>query len=161
MDSTVRRVVTGHDVRGLAVIRRDEQLETQPIPSGEARFAKLWTTDRSPADNLEEADAALRPTGLTCPGGSVLRIVDLLPGSRSPMHRTRSVDYGIVLQGELDMELDSGECVTLRPGDVVVQRGTSHAWVNRSAEVARMAFVLIDALPYLHEGQPLPEIKDH
>ena len=161
MDSTVRRIVTGHDGRGLAVVRRDERLETQTIPSGEARFVKLWTTDRSPADNQDEGDAALRPTGLTSPGGSVLRVVDLLPGARSPMHRTQSVDYGIVMQGELDMELDSGERVQLQPGDVVVQRGTNHAWVNRSAHTVRMIFILIEAAPYLHEGKPLPDVLDH
>lgn len=161
MDASVRRIVTGHDPQGRAVVRRDERLETQTIPSGEARFVKLWTTDRSPADNGGDADAALKPTGLTCPGGSVLRVVDMLPGARSPMHRTHSVDYGIVMQGELDMELDSGERVSLKPGDVVVQRGTSHAWVNRSAHTVRMVFVLIEAAPVMHAGQPLPELHDH
>ena len=63
------------------------------------------------------------------------------------MHRTNSVDYGIVLDGELDMELGDGEVVHLQAGDVVVQRGTNHAWINRSDRPCRMAWILIDADP--------------
>jgi quercetin dioxygenase-like cupin family protein len=157
MQRPIRRIVTGHNQAGLAVIDRDETTSTQPIPTGEAFFAKLWTTNRSPADNQDPTDGAARPSGLTCPGGSVLRIVDIPPGQRSPMHRTHSVDYGIVLQGELDMELDSGETVHLVCGDVVVQRGTNHAWINRSANMVRMAFVLIDARPIEIGGKELEQ----
>ncbi len=157
MQRPVRRVVTGHNRDGLAVIRRDETTSTQPIPSGEAYFAKLWTTNRSPADNQDDSDGAERPTGLTSPGGTVLRVVDIPPGQRSPMHRTHSIDYGIVLAGELDMELDGGETVSLKSGDVVIQRGTNHAWINRSAQMARMAFVLVDAQPVEIDGHILEQ----
>lgn len=92
-----------------------------------------------------ESDGSLRESGLTCPGGTVLRIVDFAPGCKSPMHRTQSIDYGIVLEGEMTMELDSGSVTQLKAGDVVVQRGTNHLWHNRSDKRCRMAFVLIEA----------------
>ncbi len=85
----------------------------------------------------------------------MLRIVDFAPETRSPMHRTSSVDYGMVLEGEIDLELDSGEVKHLSAGDVVVQRGTNHAWVNRSDRWARMAFVLIEAAPVRIDGVAL------
>jgi quercetin dioxygenase-like cupin family protein len=91
------------------------------------------------------------------PGGTVFRIGEIAAGGRSPMHRTNSVDYGIVLEGELDMELDGGEVAYLKTGDVVVQRGTNHAWVNTSERPCRMAWILIDAHPVKvgdHELQP-------
>ena len=128
----VRRVVTGHDLKGQAIVQSDSIAQSTDVGNGQARFALLWTTDRSPADNDDTKDAAQRHVGLTSPGGTVLRIVDFAPGTRSPMHRTCSVDYGIVLEGEIDLELDSGEVKHLSTGDVVVQRGTNHAWVSRS-----------------------------
>jgi quercetin dioxygenase-like cupin family protein len=157
MERSCRRVVTGHNSAGKAVILSDDVRQTEPIPTGEAWFSKLWVTDRTPADNHGTADGALIPTGLTSPGGSVLRVVDMPPGMRSPMHRTLSVDYGIVLDGEVDMELDSGECAHLQRGDVVVQRGTIHAWANRSAHMARMIFVLVAADPIHIGNHHLPE----
>jgi quercetin dioxygenase-like cupin family protein len=77
--------------------------------------------------------------------GSVLRIGVLAPGTRSPMHRTESLDYGICLEGECVMELDGGEEVTVRAGDVVIQRGTNHLWHNRAAAPCRFAWILLDA----------------
>ncbi|HEU0073763.1 MAG TPA: cupin domain-containing protein [Dehalococcoidia bacterium] len=77
----------------------------------------------------------------------MFRVGEIGPGARSPMHRTNSVDYGIVLEGELDMELDGGDRVHLKAGDVVVQRGTNHAWINDSHQPARMAWILLDAEP--------------
>jgi len=145
--SGVRRIVTGHRGDGKAIITSDRVFEPQSVPSGDARFAKLWVTQTSPADNRDERDGAELASGLTCVDGSVLRIVDMQPGKVSPMHKTNSVDYGIVLSGEIEMRLDSGEATRLKPGDVVVQRGTNHAWANVGTGVARMAFVLIDALP--------------
>jgi quercetin dioxygenase-like cupin family protein len=78
------------------------------------------------------------------PGGTIIRVVDLAPGSVSPMHRTESVDYGIVLSGEVHLVLDDGSETRLVAGDVVVQRGTDHAWENRTSAPASMAFVLVD-----------------
>ncbi len=145
--SGVRRIVTGHRDDGLAIITSDRVFEPQPVPSGDAAFAKLWVTQTSPADNTDERDGAALASGLTCMDGSVLRIVDIQPGKVSPMHKTNSVDYGIVLWGEMEMRLDSGEATRLKLGDIVVQRGTNHAWANVGTTPARMAFVLIDALP--------------
>ncbi|HEX3974311.1 MAG TPA: cupin domain-containing protein [Stellaceae bacterium] len=145
--SGVRRIVTGHRGDGLAIIKSDSIVEPLPVPSGDAAFAKLWVTQTSPADNTDERDGATLASGLSCMDGSVLRIVDFQPGKVSPMHKTNSVDYGIVLFGDMEMRLDSGEATRLKPGDIVVQRGTKHAWANVGAGVARMVFVLIDALP--------------
>jgi quercetin dioxygenase-like cupin family protein len=145
--SGVRRIVTGRRDDGLAVIKSDRIFEPQPVPSGDAAFAKLWVTHSSPADNTDERDGAELASGLTCMDGSVLRVVDLQPGKVSPMHKTNSVDYGIVLWGEVEMRLDSGEATRLKPGDIVVQRGTNHAWANVGATPARMVFALIDAEP--------------
>lgn len=158
MSKGVRRIVTGHNAEGLAVVRIDEVISSEAIPSGDAAFAKVWTTVQSPADSNDEADGARRETGLSVVDGSVLRVVDHFPGSRSPMHRTQSLDYGILLQGRLDMELDSGELVQLKQGDIVVQRGTNHAWVNNYPETARMAFILLGATPVLINGKPLGEV---
>ena len=143
----VRRVVTGHDEKGHAVIASDRSFEPQPIraasplsrSSGRRIAARLITGDK--------IDGAERASGLTCPDGTVLRIVDMAPGNASPMHKTNSIDYGIVLTGEIEMRLDSGETTRLKPGDIVVQRGTNHAWVNVGGDWARMAFVLVAAKP--------------
>lgn len=151
----IRRIVTGHDPKGQAIVQSDSIAQSSDVGGGQARFALLWSTDRSPADNGDTKDGAQRQVGLTSPGGTVLRIVDFAPGTRSPMHRTSSVDYGIVLEGEIELELDSGEVKRLSAGDVVVQRGTNHAWVSRSDRWARIAFVLIEAMPVRIEGASL------
>ena len=83
----------------------------------------------------------------------------MLPGGTSPMHRSNSLDYGVILSGAVELELDDGAVTLLGPGDVVVQRGTIHAWRNPSVdEPARILFVLTEALPRLVDGQPLPEV---
>jgi len=143
----IRRIVTGNNAQGLGVIASDTVFEPQPVTGGIASFAKLWTTDQSPADNTDEFDGALRKTGLTCPGGTVLRFVDFAPGKASPMHKTNSIDYGIVLSGAIELQLDGGVRTRLKPGDVVIQRGTNHAWANMSVGWSRMVFVLIAAEP--------------
>jgi len=156
----VRRVVTGHDRDGRAMLRSDDRFETRLIPGGDAAFALLWTTESVPADNNDETDGRLRDAGLTLDGGSVIRVVDMMPGGASPMHRTNSIDYGIVLSGEVELELDDGVTTLLGPGDVVVQRGTIHLWRNRSAtDICRIVFVLTEAAAYRHDGQELVEIK--
>ena len=157
---TVRRVVTGHDRGGRAVFRSDERFAPQRIPSGDADFALIWTTATVPADNNDEIDGRERAAGLTIHQGSVIRVVDMLPGCASPMHRTNSIDYGIVVSGALELELDDGATTLLHPGDIVVQRGTMHLWRNPSAnELCRIVFVLTEANPYFHEGTALPEVQ--
>lgn len=88
-----------------------------------------------------------------------LRIGALEPGTRSPLHRTQSLDYGICLTGECDLELDSGERTTIRPGDVVVQRGTNHVWHNRGTTTCRIAWILLDAQPLKVDGKPLVRLE--
>jgi quercetin dioxygenase-like cupin family protein len=154
----VQRVVTGHDALGRAVIRSEDWSETMPIPSGDAAFLLLWTTGTVPADNNDETEGRERPAGLTLHGGSVIRVVDMLPGCESPMHRSNSIDYGIVLTNEVELELDSGERRTVKAGGVIVQRGTNHRWRNRTQHPTRIVFVLIEAPAYRHDGQPLPEV---
>ena len=157
----VQRVVTGHDENGRAVFRSEDVTPTRMIPSGDASFLLVWTTATVPADNNDETDGRLRDAGLTLEQGSVIRIVDMLPGKQSPMHRTNSIDYGIVLEGEIELELDDGAKRTVRQGGIIVQRGTNHLWRNTTDKVCRIAFILIEAPAYLHDGVPLPEDKPH
>ncbi|MES2158676.1 MAG: cupin domain-containing protein [Pseudomonadota bacterium] len=155
----VQRVVTGHDADGRAIFKSEDVTPTRMIPSGDASFLLLWTTPTVPADNNDETDGRLRDAGLTLNRGSVIRIVDMLPGKQSPMHRTNSIDYGIVMSGEIELELDDGQVTTVREGGIIVQRGTNHLWRNVTDTPCRIAFILIEAPAYLHDGQPLPEDK--
>ena len=98
MSSTpVRRIVTGHNAKGRAVVIADSVLDGMATPSGGTLLTLVWTTASAPVDNDDTADGRERAVGLTLPGGSVLRVVEMLPGTRSAMHRTNSLDYGIVL----------------------------------------------------------------
>jgi quercetin dioxygenase-like cupin family protein len=155
MQHTIRRVVTGHTPAGKAIFNSDACHEMDNINNGEAWFAKLWATDTMPADCNDPRDGALLSSGLSLANGTVLRMVDIPPHGRSPMHRTSSIDYGIVIQGEVHLELDDKQVVKLTQGDVVVQRGTIHAWENKTHEFARMIFVLVDAKPAVVNGEPL------
>ncbi|MBR9911717.1 MAG: cupin domain-containing protein [Gammaproteobacteria bacterium] len=157
----IRRVVTGHDDKGRAVFRSKDVIQPETIPSGDADFATIWSTAQVPVDLNDETDGRDRDAGLTLNGGSVIRLTDMLPGGESPMHRTNSIDYGIILAGTVELELDDGVVETCRAGDVIVQRGTIHLWRNPSkTETCRIIFVLIEAQgPYLHDGQPLAELK--
>lgn len=155
----VQRVVTGHDAKGRAVFKSEDSEPTRMIPSADAAFLLLWTTESVPADNNDETDGRNREAGLTLEGGSVIRIVDMMPGGVSPMHRTNSIDYGIVLEGEIELELDDGAKRTIHQGGVIVQRGTNHLWRNTTDRPCRIAFVLIEAPAYRHDGQVLPEFK--
>ena len=155
----VRRVVTGHDGDGHAVFKADEDFPTKTIPTGDAAFTLIWTTPTVPADNNDETDGRAREVGLTLNEGSVIRVVDMLPGGVSPMHRTNSIDYGIVMSGEVELELDNGETRTVGANGIIIQRGTIHLWRNRGDVPCRIVFVLIEAPAYLHQGKPLAEHK--
>jgi mannose-6-phosphate isomerase-like protein (cupin superfamily) len=168
----VRRVVTGHDESGKAVVLIDG-----PTPyvnqRGEGNVVQLlWMTNESPADLSHTRDQAAQKTGVPPPpNGAILRVVDFAPyDGKVPQgvdhhallkqmgiepetqgyhrhlftHRTRSIDYAIVLDGEIDMLLDDSE-VHLKAGDIMVQQGTNHAWVNKSGKPCRICFVLIDS----------------
>jgi quercetin dioxygenase-like cupin family protein len=155
----VQRVVTGHDDHGRAVFKSEDFEPTKVIPSGDAAFLLVWTTETVPVDLNDDTDGRFRDAGLTINKGSVIRIVDMLPGGQSPMHRTNSIDYGIVMSGEVELELDDGVTKTVRQGGIIVQRGTNHLWRNVGNEPCRIAFILIEAPAYLHNGVPLPEHK--
>jgi quercetin dioxygenase-like cupin family protein len=155
----VQRVVTGHDGNGRAVFRSEDFSPTRMIPSGDASFITVWATETVPADNNDERDGRDLPTGLTLERGSVIRVVDMLPGKQSPMHRTNSIDYGIVVKGEVELELEDGRTKTVHEGGIVVQRGTNHLWRNTTDQPCRIVFILIEAPAYLHNGVPLDEAK--
>ena len=143
----VRRVTTGHDANGKAVVKRDENLRSQPrLPGYEG--ITVWCTSELPADNNEDSFAfdKIGPKGYRV----LLRIAEMEPNqhSKALMHRTETLDYAIILSGEAEMELDDGETISnLKAGDVVIQRGTNHGWANRSSAPVRYLFVLIDAEP--------------
>ncbi len=154
-----RRVVTGHDENGNSVFRSDENITPDMHPSGLAAFGTVWSAPSLPVDNNDEIDGRDRNAGLTLPGGSVIRVLDTPPGKDSPMHRTNSLDYGIVIEGEIELELDNGEKKTIGAGGIIVQRGTMHAWRNNSDKMCRIIFVLTEAKPYLHNGKPLDDLR--
>lgn len=155
----VQRVVTGHNDAGRAIFKSEDITPTRMIASGDASFVTIWATQTVPADNNDERDGRDLPTGLTLEGGSVIRVVDMLPGKESPMHRTNSIDYGIVLKGEIELELEDGAKKTVHEGGIIVQRGTNHLWRNTTDSVTRIAFILIEAPAYRHKGAPLDEAK--
>lgn len=162
MNNPVRRVVTGHTNIGTAIFSSDESFETIVIPSGDAAMATIWTTATVPADCNDETDGRTRDAGTTLNGGSVIRIVDMLPNASSPMHRTSSIDYGIVMSGSIELELENQEIKTLTQGDIIVQRGTIHRWKNPSeSEVCRIVFVLTEAKPFELNGTALDEVMIH
>jgi mannose-6-phosphate isomerase-like protein (cupin superfamily) len=151
--ATPRRVVTGHDSTGKSVVLADgppPQHHPMQGPEVGADFFEIWNTTRpvpllTPTEATEpnERGFTIMPVS-----GHLLRMIEIYPpsqgGKRTVMHRTSTLDYVVVISGEIVLVLDDSE-VTLRPGDVVVQRGTDHAWENRSSAPARMAFFHIDA----------------
>jgi mannose-6-phosphate isomerase-like protein (cupin superfamily) len=173
MASDIRRVVTGLDANNKAVVLFDSRLPLAPRPSGVAS-ANVWITDSyPPALSFTKDDPATRPIGISpLDNGTTFRVIEFPPldaaaeakmepgflhkslGEKTPtrgvpvshplMHRTRSLDYAVVLAGEIDMMLDETS-VHLKPGDVIVQQATNHAWINRGNEPCRILFVLMDS----------------
>lgn len=170
----VRRIVTANDSRGRSYIAEDGPAPAVQTMAGREGYRNnnLWRTVGSPAQ-LTAPDSTLEHRGVLPPqGGTVLRVIDIPPEAKDPeerrrqteavfaamfadakhnaadvrhpgMHITATIDYAIVLQGELVAIMDEGETV-MRAGDVLIQRGTNHAWANRSDSIARIAFILID-----------------
>lgn len=162
MLTPIRRVVTGHTSEGNAIFSSDESFETVVIPMGDAAMATIWTTASVPADCNDETDGRLRDAGTTLKGGSVIRVVDMLPNASSPMHRTSSIDYGIVMSGKIELELDNQIVKTVEAGGIIVQRGTIHQWRNPSStEICRIVVVLTEAKPYEVNGVALEECMIH
>jgi mannose-6-phosphate isomerase-like protein (cupin superfamily) len=171
--SSIRRVVVGHDEQGKAVALFDASATPKARSPGGNAVLNLWVTSEFPADLNGSQDESEKRVGVPPPSsGTIFRIVDFPPTSKHAAtshedhvktltamnidpatqgyarhpntHRTKSIDYAIVLDGEIDMLMDDSE-VHLKTGDVLVQQATNHAWVNNSGEVCRVAFVLIDA----------------
>jgi quercetin dioxygenase-like cupin family protein len=154
MSLTIRRVVTGHDKNGHAIVSIDESVKSvaQTRPGAEA--AVIWTSEGFPVDNDGSDDTSARKVGTTLANGTVFRVVSFGPGVSPRNHRTDSIDYGTVISGEIDMELD-GTSVHLKAGDVLVQRGTIHNWVNKGTAPCVIAFVLVAAKPVTAGGKVL------
>jgi mannose-6-phosphate isomerase-like protein (cupin superfamily) len=170
----IRRVVTGDDAKGQSHIIEDARATSiRMVPARPGyRAVNVWRTEQTPA-RITAQDTTPAHQGILPPrNGTILRIIDFppepqdegelkrqldstfggiykdashdrRPGKHPGMHRTETVDYAIVLEGEIWAVMDEGETL-LRAGDVLVQRGTNHAWANRSQQTARIAFVLID-----------------
>ena len=146
MSAVPRRIVTGHDASGRSVVLSDAPTP-KTLDIGSAAFHEIWITDRTPAPiEAAEPEPTDRPVRTPPPAGGVMvRFTEMAPGAESPMHRTETVDVGVVLEGETYLILDDGSETLMRTQDVVVQRGTNHAWANRSDRPTRMMFVMIDA----------------
>ena len=152
----VRRVVTGHDKAGRAVATIDEVSQNLRSARPGATACVVWTSQGFPVDNTGAADEGLRESGTTLDNGTVFRILELQPDNIPRVHRTDSLDYAVIMSGEIDMELETGDITHLKAGDVVVQRGTVHNWINRGPEPCVIAFVLIAAKPVEAGGKVLP-----
>jgi hypothetical protein len=170
----IRRVVTADDAKGNSRIVEDAPAASvRNVPARPGyRAVNVWRTEQTPA-KITAQDTTANHQGILPPrGGTILRIIDFPPepqdegerkrqldstfggiykdalhdrraGKHPGMHRTETVDYAIVLEGEIWAVMDEGETL-LRAGDVLIQRGTNHAWANRSSQTARIAFILID-----------------
>jgi mannose-6-phosphate isomerase-like protein (cupin superfamily) len=169
---STRRIVTGHDAQGKAVALFDSPVPAKQRSAGGNGMTLLWVTSEFPVDMSTASDQAQAQVGVPPPAeGTIFRIVDFAPASGSAgtavdhhqillsmgidpatqgyarhanTHRTRTVDYAIVLEGEIDMLLDDSQ-IHVKAGDVLVQQGTNHAWVNNGTKPCRIAFILIDA----------------
>jgi quercetin dioxygenase-like cupin family protein len=154
MSLKVRRVITGHDDRGKAIVLFDETCRNVISRRERHHSCVVWSTASLPVDNSGSEDESARPLGAPPAEGTVFRIIEYGPGVAPRNHRTSTIDYAVVISGEIDMELDD-EVVHLRAGDVLVQRGTIHNWVNRGTEPCIIAFVLIAAHPVVRGGKIL------
>jgi mannose-6-phosphate isomerase-like protein (cupin superfamily) len=171
INKTTRRIVTGHDAQGKAVALFDSAVPSRQRSPGGNAVTMVWVAGETPVDMSGTGDRAETKVGVPPPpNGSIFRIVDFPPATagahpvdhhamlvgmgidpatqgysrHAHTHRTRSIDYAIVLDGEIDMLMDDTE-VHVKAGDVLVQQGTNHAWVNNGTRPCRIAFILIDA----------------
>ena len=145
MTINIRRVVTGHDANGKAIVRIDDV--GAHVASGRPNMTRqlIWTTNDLLVHFAEDGeDKGARKIGTTIRNGSVFRVIEFEPGVAPRNHRTDSIDYAVVMSGEIDMEMDD-TVVHLKAGDVLVQRGTIHNWVNKGTEPCVIAFILISS----------------
>jgi len=155
MSLQIRRVVTGHNTDGHAIVKIDEIAKNVISNRPGASSCVVWSSKGFPVDNDGFRDPTSGSFKTTVEGGTVFRIVRYQPGVAPRNHRTDSIDYAVVISGSIDMELDNGEVVKLKAGDVLVQRGTIHNWVNRGTDDCIIAFVLVSAKPVTAAGKPL------
>jgi quercetin dioxygenase-like cupin family protein len=152
----IRRVITGHDRKTIAKVIYEGPAANTKTPREGVASTLMWCSDMMPADisigeDAEDMGARILGTAPP-PNGSRFIVMEFAAGIASEMHRTETIDYIVMLSGEIDMEMDDST-VKLRAGDIMVQRGTNHAWINRGKEPARLAIVLLDAAP-LGIGHP-------
>ena len=155
MSLQIRRVVTGHSADGRAKVEIDEIAKNVISNRPGASSCVVWSTKGFPVDNDGFQDPTSGAFKTTVDGGTVFRIVHYAPGVTPRNHRTDSIDYAVVISGEIEMHLDDNVVVKLKAGYVLVQRGTIHNWVNRGSEACIIAFVLISSKPVTAAGQPL------
>lgn len=155
MTINIRRVVTGHDDQGRAKVLIDEQVTNTFSHRQGAEFSVIWSSEGFPVNNDGDEDPSEKKIGTFVDNGTVFRIVSFAPGVAPRNHRTSSIDYAVVMSGEIDMVLDIGT-VHLKAGDVLVQRGTLHDWINNGTVPCVIAFTLITAKPVIAGGKPLP-----
>ena len=153
----VRRVITGHDDKGRAIVKIDKVADHLVVGRPGATVCNVWTTEGFPASNDGAADEGLRQVTTTLPNGTIFRVIEFAPGVAARNHRTDSIDYITVISGEIDMELDDSS-VHLKAGDVMVQRGTIHNWVNRGSAPCVLSVVLIAAKSVEAGGKTLPAV---
>ena len=144
MALNVRRVITGHDANGKAVVKIDEVAKNVTSGRAGATACNIWTTEGFPVNNDGDADEGQRKVATTLKNGTIFRIIEFAPGLAARNHRTDSIDYIVVISGEIEMELDD-TLVRLKAGDVMVQRGTIHNWINRGTTPCVLAVILVDA----------------
>ena len=154
MSLNIRRVVTGHDDQGRAQVLIDETIKNVTSQRPGALYSVIWSSEGFPVNNDGDADPSGKKIGTTIPNGTVFRIVSFGPGVAPRNHRTDSIDYAVVVSGEIDMDLD-GTTVHLKAGDVLVQRGTVHNWINKGAEPCVIAFTLVSAKSVSAGGRTL------
>ena len=153
----VRRVVTGHDENAKAVVLIDEVVDDPKSGRPGALIAPIWITEGFPVENQGDEDTAKRKAPTIVPDGTAFRVIEFSPGVQARNHRTSSIDYAVVISGEIDMEMD-GIVVHLSAGDVLVQRGTVHNWINTGCDPCAIAFILIDAKPVSAGGKLLEAV---
>lgn len=154
MSLNIRRVITGHDDQGRAKVLIDEPVKNVGAQRPGALYSVIWSTEDFPVNNDGDVDPSGKKIGTTVSNGTVFRVVSFGPGVAPRNHRTDSIDYAVIMSGEIDMELDVGK-VHLKAGDVLVQRGTIHNWVNTGTEPCIIAFTLVSAKSVTAAGKTL------
>jgi quercetin dioxygenase-like cupin family protein len=155
MSLQIRRVVTGHDDQGRAKVLIDEQVKNVKASRPGANASVIWSSVGFPVNNDGDNDPSPKEIATTLDNGTVFRVVSFGPGVSPRNHRTDSIDYAVVISGEIDMELNVGS-VHLKAGDVLVQRGTIHNWVNKGTAPCVIAFTLVSAKTVTAGGKTLP-----